>query len=63
VIRIIPAEERYYSDKGWVKSFLLFSYSDYYNRKIYVSGSLELLMSLSLIQTKDFHFIRMLKWR
>ena len=31
IIRIIPAEARYYSDKGWVKSFFLFSFANYYD--------------------------------
>jgi len=30
LIKIIPAEARYFSDKGWLKSYFLFSFSDYY---------------------------------
>jgi len=30
MIEIIPAEARYFLDKGWLKSYFLFSFSDYY---------------------------------
>lgn len=30
MIKIIPAEARYFSDKDWLKSYFLFSFSDYY---------------------------------
>lgn len=30
-LRIIPAETRYYLDIGWIKGYLLFSFSNYYD--------------------------------
>ena len=56
MIRIIPAEERYYSDKGWVKSFFLFSYSDYYNPENLRFGELSAFNEFIIDPDKGFSF-------
>lgn len=56
MIRIIPAEERYYSDKGWVKSFFLFSYSDYYNPENLRFGDLNAFNEFIIGPDKGFSF-------
>lgn len=53
-IRIIPAEARYYRDKGWVKSYFLLSYSDYYDPKNLNFGSLRAFNEFILEPGKGF---------
>lgn len=53
-IKIIPAEARYYRDKGWVKSYFLFSYSDYYDPENLQFGSLRAFNEFILEPGKGF---------
>lgn len=54
IIRIIPAESRYYSDEGWVKSYFLFSYSDYYDPENLQFGDLRAFNEFILEPGKGF---------
>jgi len=40
MIKIIPRDERYFTDHGWLKSYWLFSFSDYYDPGNVHHGSL-----------------------
>ncbi|WP_269850190.1 pirin family protein [Methanosarcina horonobensis] len=40
MIRIIPAEARHLEDSGWLKSYMLFSFSNYYDPENIKFGSL-----------------------
>jgi hypothetical protein len=51
MIKIVPAEVRHYSDKGRVKSFFLFPFSDYYDPENTVPASKKGINS-TLIQKK-----------
>ena len=55
-LRIIPAETRYYSDIGWIKSYLLFSFSNYYDPKNIQFGDLRALNEFILEPGKEFSF-------
>jgi hypothetical protein len=40
MIRIVPAEQRHFSDFGWLKTYWLFSFSDYYDPENVQFGAL-----------------------